>query len=159
MGDDKRMVSGITPELGILLFAVNDFLNLYVDIHDKIFKFSWRKVIHIPGFFVKVDFKKFADELSHIHSGIQSCRVKMNVLSPLLDNQNKIVLSVLIRFSDALGDTVSRLSEISLQLWYKSNKSDSYSYKTYDAAYKRYESSVVAYIKIGEELNTVCQTK
>jgi len=159
MGNDKKLIPGIDPTLVLLLFAVNDSLDIYVDMHNKIFKFSWRKIIPIPGFFLKIDFKMFANKLSRVHSGIQVCRSEMDVLGPLLDNRNRIVLSVLVKFSDALGDTVSRLSEICLQLWYKSNKPDSYSYVTYDAAYKRYESSVLEYVRVGEELNRVCQAK
>jgi len=157
MGDDKKIDSYIDPKLGVLLFAINDLLDFYVDIHDRIFKFSWRQIVPIPGFFKKIDFKKAADDLTRIYSEIQKYRSVMDVLNPSLNDYNRKTYFLLIKFSDALGDTVSRLSEISIQLWYKVNKPSSYSYEVYDAAYKRYETSIMEYKKIGEELNRSCQ--
>jgi len=140
-------------ELNNIATEINRLLSEYIEIHNEVFKFSWRKIIPIPFIFKAIDFK-----------GLQSKAGKILIT---LENSNELIAQLLTKVSSdqscfahflseyclALIETVSIFEKMLFQLYLKSQNSGDYSLSEHNKLSKGYEEAVRKYYSMGNRLN------
>ena len=131
-------------ELPSEIYKVHEILNRYIAVHDKIFKFSLRKVVPIPGLFKSIDYGQHFGELGSLVSALE--RV-VNSTSNRAD-----VPGVFQRYASALIKAMQSLRDMCKQLHDKS-QGDLQSYTAH-----QYKSDVAIYDKLVEEYRSLGST-
>lgn len=137
-------------ELIELALRVNEQLQQYIEIHDNIFAFSFRKMIPLPIIFKAIDYQSHYDGLYFIKEELEGI---IETISSFPQSNNEFV-KVLEAYSKALLETILILREMCGNL-YEKNQGDLTSYKKnqYNIDLKNYQASVEKYIALGQKLN------
>ncbi|MEK6692627.1 MAG: hypothetical protein AABY44_04285 [Nitrospirota bacterium] len=133
-------------ELPNEMYQVHSILERYVVIHDKIFKFSLRKAIPIPGLFKPIDYGQHFRELDSLISALEQLAISTS---------NKAgIPNVFQQYVTALLKTMQFLRDMCRRLYDKS-QGDLQSYKMgqYKSDVTRYEGLVEKYRSLGSTLN------
>lgn len=143
--------------LQAISIKVNDLLTRYIAIHDKIFKFSFRKIIRLPLIFRRVDFQSHHREAESILAQLNDCKVIIDKMTPESRSGKKEYLEVLSRYAIALIETVNLLKIVLGELYEKSQNSKQYNYEQYKKDLAFYEDAVKKYVNLGQKLNVFYQ--
>lgn len=134
------------PDLPNELIRVNAILHEYAEIHDAIFKFSWRKALPIPGLFKPTDFGSHVKHLSRLAS-------KLGAISSALKEEAES-LQGSHEYAAALLETVQALRDICGRFYEKSQGNPgTYPMAEYNADLKAYEGLVNRCQGLGVTLN------
>lgn len=128
------------------MYQLHSILERYISIHDKIFKFSFKKALPIPGIFKDINFGKHFRELDSLASSLDHLIIlKSNKTGiPEVFQQYTQALLKAIKF---LRDICARLDDMS-----KGDLKD-YKWKQYKADLDQYHVIVERYRKFGSALN------
>ncbi len=128
------------------MYQVHEILDRYVAIHDKIFKFSLRKAIPIPGIFKAIDYGQHVRDLDSLASALDQIAISTN-------NRNEVPV-VFKEYITALLKTIKFLRDMCEHLHGKA-EGDLRSYKMnqYKADVKEYEELVNKYCSLGKVSN------
>jgi len=133
-------------ELPSEIYQVHEILDRYIAIHDKIFKFSLRKAIPIPGIFKSIDYGQHFKELGSLVSALEQ-------VADATSN-GAGVPSVFQQYVTALLKTMQFLRDMCKQLHDKSQGDlQSYSMQQYKSDVAIYERLVEEYRSLGSALN------
>ncbi len=125
------------------LLEVYGILEKYVKIHDEVFKFSWRKVIPVPGIFKSVNYEKHASDLSCLVGDIE----KMSL------QEQRNLPTIFPEYVRALCNAISALRDICKKLHDQSQKVGSYPPSQYKRDVERYNLLAANYRNLGNRLN------
>jgi hypothetical protein len=133
-------------ELPNEIYQVHSILERYVVIHDKIFKFSLRKAIPIPGLFKPIDYGQHFRELDSLISALEQLAIP---------SSNKAgIPNVFQQYATALLKTMQFLRDICRRLYDKSQGDlQSYTMDQYKSDVTTYEGLVEKYRSLGSTLN------
>lgn len=133
-------------ELPNEIYQTHEILEKYIVIHDKIFKFSWRKAIPIPGLFKPINYGQHADDLDFLASALEEIISKVEKKADVPD--------MFVQYITALFNTIKFLSHMCNRLYYKSQGDlQSYTLDQYNSDMAIYERLVDNYRSLGTELN------
>jgi hypothetical protein len=133
-------------ELPDEMYQVHEILDRYITIHDKIFKFSLRKAIPIPGIFKPIDYDQHFRELGSLVSALEQVA---NSASNKTGGTN-----IFQHYVTALLKTIRFLRDMCKQLYDKSQGDlQSYSMQQYKSDVAMYERLVKEYCSLGLALN------
>ena len=138
------------PELPSEMYQVHAILERYIAIHDKIFKFSLRKAIPIPGLFKPIDYGQHFRELDTLVSAFKQL---------VISTSNRAeVPGVFQQYITALLKTMQFLRDMCKRLYDKSqNVLQSYTMDQYKSDVTTYEELVEKYRLLGSTLNEYIQ--
>jgi len=133
-------------ELPSEIYQVHAMLDKYIAIHDKIFKFSLRKAVPIPGLFKPIDYGQHFRELDSLVSALEQL---------VISTSNKAgVSSVFQQYVTALLKTMQFLRDMCRRLYDKSQgELQSYTMGQYKSDVTTYEGLVEKYRFLGSTLN------
>jgi hypothetical protein len=133
-------------ELPSEMYQVQAILDRYIVIHDKIFKFSLRKAIPIPGIFKPIDFGQHFRDLDSLASELEQVAI--------CTSDRAEVPEVFQQYVNALLRTIQFLRDMCNRLYDKSEGDlQSYKMNQYKADVSEYEGLVEKYCLLGSELN------
>lgn len=133
-------------ELPSEMYQVHAILKRYVAIHDKIFKFSLRKAIPIPGFFKPIDYGQHFRELDSLVSALEQLAI--------CTSNRAGVPSVFHQYVTALLKTMQFLRDMCRRLYDKSQGDlQSYTMGQYKSDVTTYEGLMEKYRSLGSTLN------
>jgi len=128
------------------MYQMHEILDGYIAIHDKIFKFSLRKAIPIPGLFKPIDYGQHFRELGSLVSALEQV---VNSVS-----NGAEVPSVFQQYAMSLMKTMQFLRDMCKQLHDKSQGDlQSYTMLQYKSDVVMYERLVEEYRSLGSALN------
>jgi len=134
------------PDLPEELTRTNAILGKYVEIHDAIFKFSWRKALPIPGLFKATDFGAHVRDLDRLASKLADISAALKAESGALEGSHQYMAAVL--------EAIQALREICRRFYEKSQGNLSkYPMAEYNANLKDYEALVNKCQELGVALN------
>lgn len=139
--------------LKLIAVQINELLGKYIEIHDAVFKLSWRKIIPLPFIFKRVDFGHLHTGAEQILSQLGTCDQRINNLTEGLTQQENRFAHFLSEYCVALIETVSLLRGILDQLHLKSEDSGRYSLTEYNRECDLYKNAVDKYSAMGNQLN------
>jgi hypothetical protein len=132
-----------------LAMDVNDVLGHYIQIHDRIVKFSLRKIIPIPGLFKPIEYCRYEQELATLCSQLATRQADIaeaiKLETPVGDEAD--FLATLAKYSAALMETLERLRSICAELCRKSENSGVYEFDKYKVDMQHYQESVDHYMR------------
>jgi hypothetical protein len=132
------------------MFQVHAILERYIAIHDKIFKFSLRKAIPIPGLFKPIDYGQHFRELDTLVSALEQLAISKSIKAK--------VPSVFQQYVTALLKTIQFLRDMCKRLYDKSQGDlQSYIMDQYKSDVTTYEELVEKYRLLGSTLNEYIQ--
>ena len=133
---------------------VHELLRQYFDIHERTFKFSFRKVLPIPGLFEALDYRAYQDSLRSIHGDLilaaDALAKHRQSGAPLSDHP---FVPDLEAYAREVADAARRLGEICLALQHKSEARRGYNAATYKSEVTAYKAVVATYHEMGGRLN------
>ena len=133
-------------ELPNEMYQVHAILERYIAIHDKIFKFSLRKVIPIPGLFKPIDYGQHFRKLDSLVSALEQLAISTG--------NRAGVPSVFQQYVMALLKTMQFLRDMCTRLCDKSQGDlQSYTMGQYKSDVTIYEGLVEKYRSLGLTLN------
>ncbi|MBU4372419.1 MAG: hypothetical protein KKH02_00040 [Proteobacteria bacterium] len=133
-------------ELPSEMYKVHAILERYVAIHDKIFKFSLRGAIPIPGLFKPIDYGQHHRELDSLVSELEQ-------LATSTSNRDGVPI-VFQQYVTALLKTMQFLRNMCRRLYDKSQGDlRSYTMDQYKSDVATYEGLVEEYGALGSTLN------
>ena len=148
----------MNPSSLMLAANVNDILSRYILIHDRIFKFSIRKLLPIPGLFKATSFCTHENDLDALLGELAAARDSISDhligLREVATTEGEFI-GMLDEYAAALNDTMYQLHGISSELCLKSRGEGDYPHRRYQADVDSYEKSVVRYRQIGDRLNVL----
>lgn len=128
------------------MMAVHEALRRYVAVHDAIFKFSWRKLLPVPGIFEAIPYGQHESELGSV--------VAVLTESELLLREREETPSLFSDYTFALLEAVETLRLICEKLDEESQGAvGSYRYSRYREDVAKYNEVAKRYQKIGAEIN------
>ncbi len=131
------------------VLQVHQILDEYINIHDGMFKFSWRKILPIPGLFKPIEMGRHSQHLNSLAQRLE--RIYAHVNSA--EKQD-----VFPRYVAALRETIIYLKRICEQLDVRAQGNFSaYKKHTYFSDVNVYQGLVSKYMLIGDELNLYLQ--
>ena len=131
-------------------YQVHTILDRYISIHDKIFKFSLRKAIPIPGIFKPIDYGQHFRELDSLASELEQLAIPNGRMTGPQEVFQQYVM--------ALFTTIKFLRDICRRLHQKSDGDlQSYTMNQYNADVATYEELVEKYRQIGSTMNESIQ--
>ena len=134
------------PDLPKELIRVNAILGEYVAIHEAIFRFSWFKVLPIPGLFKPTDYGAHFRDLSRLASKLAVISSALKAESGSLEGSHQ--------YAAALLEAVQALREICGRFYEKSQGDLSkYPMAEYNANLKTYEGLMNKCQELGVALN------
>jgi hypothetical protein len=133
-------------ELPSEMYQVHAILERYVAIHDKIFRFSLRKAIPIPGLFRPIDYGQHFKELDSLVSALEQLAISTS--------NRAGVPSMFQQYVTALLKTMQFLRDMSRRLYDKTQGDlQSYTMGKYKSDVTTYEGLVGEYRALGSTLN------
>jgi len=133
------------------MYQVHAILERYVAIHDKIFKFSLRKAIPIPGIFKPIDYGQHFREIDSLVSILEQLAISAS--------NRAGVPSVFQQYLTALLETMQFLRDMCRRLYDKSQGDlQSYTMRQYQSDVTTYEGLVEKYRSLGSTLNEYIRT-
>ena len=138
----------------MLAIEVNSLLSRYVQLHDECFKFSWRRVIPIPGLFKAIEFGKLQSQARKIADALDLCARKAISLTTNTPQERNFV-DLMGKYIAALKATIEKLSGILAALDAKTDDiiSSKYSSSRYNSDVAAYDKLVAEYTELGDRLN------
>ena len=128
------------------LIRANTILGEYVEIHDAIFKFSWRKTLPIPGLFKTTDYGSHLKDLDRLVSKLAAISARLKAESGSLEGSHQYTATLL--------ETIEALREICRRFYEQSQgKFTKYPMAEYNANLKTYEGLVNKCQELGVALN------
>ena len=136
---------------------VDDILSNYVVVHDKVYKFSIRKILPIPGIFQPIDFACHYHHLDSLRSelGLVGTKISTWIMTTTADSSEYEFLTQMQKYVLALSDTISQLAVICLNMSDMSQAEHIYSPAAYKKDTRAYKDSVVRYRHLGTCLNVL----
>ncbi len=128
--------------------AVGPILKEYIEIHNYIFKFKWRRLLPFGRSFEAIDFRDTAIVLQTLQRELEEIRSSISTK----EQEEYSIARVLIVYLDALEMTISQLYKICTRLDSKRNGL-AYDWADYSRDHEEYEHMVSAYRTLGEDLN------
>ncbi|MGB3194013.1 MAG: hypothetical protein WBC39_01830 [Phycisphaerae bacterium] len=128
------------------MLEAHAILSQYVAVHDEIFKFSWRKVLPIPGIFKPIDYGRHHSQLTSLSTRLER----------VLESLRRIpdAPAIFPVYVAALLDTVAYLRDMCQKLYEKSQGDmASYSKEAYRRDVDTYHELVNAYRSLGAQVN------
>jgi hypothetical protein len=128
------------------MMAIHDALLRYVAVHNAIFKFSWRKMLPVPGLFKPIAYGQHESELS-------------SIAAILAENEHRLrermeVPSIFFDYTSALLQAVEALQNICVKLYGESQGAvGSYRYGRYRGDVAKYHSLSKRYQTLGAQIN------
>lgn len=150
-------MSGSTTEVKSVVVEINALLSKYIEIHDAIFKFSWRKIIPLPFLFKPIDFAQLHSSAEQILSQLETCNQQVRSLTEDITQKENRLAHFLCEYCMALMETVSLLKGIIHQLQLKSEASRRYSLTEHKRQCGLYKNAVDRYSTMGSQLNQLYQ--
>jgi len=150
-------MSGARKKLKSIAVEINTLLSKYIEIHDALFKFSWRKIIPLPFIFRPIDFDHLHGCAGQILSQLETCNQQVNSLAEELTQKENRFAGFLSEYCMTLIETVSLLEGILHQLQLKSEHSKGYSLAEHNKQCALYEKAVDKYMTMGDQLNELYQ--
>jgi len=139
------MISSMRASTNTAL-AIHEILKQYIVVQDRIFRFSLRKIIPIPGIFKAIDYGKHHKELDSLRERLE------NLLERLQESDD--FTSLVRQYGEAVLETILVLRKMCEQLFRKSQGDlGSYSKKQYNQDLATYEACVNRYRALGLRLN------
>jgi len=128
------------------IYQVQAILDRYIVVHDKIFGFSLRKVIPIPGIFRPIDFGQHFRELDSLASALEEVSICTRHRAELPEVFHQYVIALLrtIQFLRYICNRLYDKSEGDLQ---------SYKMNQYKSDVAIYEGLVDKYCLLGSKFN------
>jgi hypothetical protein len=137
---------GTMAELPSEMYQVHTILQRFVSIHDKIFKFSLRKAIPVPGIFKSINYVQHFRNLDSLASALEELAISTSDRADIPE--------VFQQYVAALLTTIKSLRDICGRLYEKSEGDlQSYSKEQYKADVAKYEGLVDKYRQMGSALN------
>jgi hypothetical protein len=128
------------------LIQINHILSLYIDIHDEIFNFSWRKIIPFRPFFKPIAFVQLSKKLDGLGAGLDKIALQLN--------DGLQASNVCLRYVQALTEAIRYLQLICDRLDQRAEGHfNKYKYKDYSSDVAVYDGLVKKYSEMGSELN------
>ncbi|MDO8885653.1 hypothetical protein [Candidatus Oleimmundimicrobium sp.] len=146
-------MSDLKNELRLIAVEVNELLSRYIEIHNAVFKFSWRKIIPLPFVFKSINFNDLHSRAKQILSELEACNQQINSLIEDTTQKESRFAHFLSEYCGALIKTVSLLKEILHQLHLKSENSSKYNLSKYNKQCDLYNEAVNKYSSMGGRLN------
>ncbi len=140
-------------ELKSIALEVNGLLSSYTKIHDGVFKFSWRKIIPLPFFFKKIDFKGLHTQATHIIHGLEICNNRITSGLNEITTKDKRLAYFLSEYCMALIYAVSLLKDILYQLHLKSENLYEHNLIEHKKLCNLYNKAVDKYYNMSSRLN------
>lgn len=128
-------------------------LNMYILVHDEMFKVSLNRMLPIEGFFEAINFASCTSQLEIVCRDLEEKMQEMAKIQ-FTNKTSKKILEKLKEYSLSLIETVTQLKSISEKMQKKTISLDSYDSKTFYADSENYQKSIASYTKIGEELSS-----
>ena len=128
-------------------------LDMYILVHDEMFKVSLNRMLPIEGFFEAINFASCTSQLEIVCLDLEEKIQEMANLQ-FTNKTSKKILEKLKEYSLSLIETVTQLKSISEKMQKKTISLDSYDSKTFYADAENYQKSIASYTKIGEELSS-----
>lgn len=125
------------------IYLVNGILTRYIAIHDELLRFSWRRIVPVPGIFKKIDYPKSRD-------GLLILAVQLKEVCDLPEDES--IPPVFAQYVDALLKTITALQIICSRLADKADGS-TYSMADYKSDTTCYKAQRAEYIRLGDDLN------
>lgn len=144
-------------ELKLIAIRTDRLLRRYIEIHDAVYKFSWRKIVPLPFIYKPIDFSSLNSQLKEILLELQEDVQAISHLLEVTQGQESHFGNVLLEYGEALIQAISFLEEITYLLTLKSNGSRDYSYTEHNEKCELYANAVSRYVSIGNELNDLYQ--
>ncbi len=137
---------------------VNDILSRFIAIHDDISKFSFRKLIPIPGIFKAIDYCIHETNLGDLAAKLGHVRQQMalEMVHSTVPSEAEF-LAALEDYSSALLDTIEQLLLISASLCRKAEGARDYPMERYNKEMSHYNLLVEKYRSLGRRLNSLLQ--
>jgi len=143
----------IKYEIKLIATEINGLLNRYIEIHNSVFKFSWRKAIPLPFFFKPINFDSLHNKAEQILSELSSSNKRITLLLEYINQKESHFAHFLSEYCTALMETVSLLKRILYQLYLKSENSNEYNLDEHNKMLKLYKEAVNRYSAMGSRLN------
>ena len=83
-GDDMEVT-----DLRQIAVEINGLLSRYVEVHDAIFQFSWRKIIPLPFIFRPIDFGHLNGRTEQILSQLEVCNQQISSMAEDLTQRER----------------------------------------------------------------------
>lgn len=134
-----------------LAFSVNDLLNQYIKVHNRLIKES----TGIMSIFRKIDFQGYVSTISTIQTKLEEtiAIIKQQVLKPEVSEDEKEFFSILSNYSSALKKTVELLMDKLVLLNQKANGGEGISFNDLQVIEAQYNESIKTYTSMGEAMN------
>lgn len=140
-------------ELKAIAIGINDLLKGYVEIHNAVFRFSWRRMIPLPFIFEAIDFDDLRSRAKHILSELETCNQRIDSLIGETAQKESRFAHFLSEYCMALIETVCLLKKILYQLCLRSENSNEYRLSEYNSQCNLYKEAVNKYTTMGGRLN------
>lgn len=128
------------------MLEVHAILSQYVAVHDEIFKFSWRKLLPIPGIFKPIDYGRHHSQLASMSTRLERVLESLRRISD--------APAIFPVYVAALLDTVAHLRDMCQNLYEKSQGDTiNYSREAYQRDVDKYHELVNAYRSLGVQVN------
>lgn len=134
---------------------VHSVLSRYVSVHNEVYRFSFRKVLPIPGLFKAIDFRHLQSLLSGLIDELDACEQEIALVAEnrSLAAAESACLPALRSFASALSATLDRLHYICRQLYERSQGSTAYTRRQFKADSQEYDALVQQYGAAAARLN------
>jgi hypothetical protein len=143
--------SALSPEVRLNAAAhrIGSILDIYIKIHNEVFRFSLRRILPFPIFFEKMDFALYSNHLTSLREAINETIIQI----PGEDSPRHELSETLLSYSLALDTTIALLLKITENLNKRCRDKKLYTWKQYAEDVKIYNESVTDYQSIGFRLN------
>jgi len=140
-----------------LTYAVNNMLTLYVEVHDGIFTHPWWRSIPIPGLFKKIDFARYAIQISHIEKQLSEVEVHIAALYAVAMPNEKEFVGALHQYTKALIGAEAALAVVVRRMHGKT-EGQPYSLSEYHRDVAIYKEAEKPYHALGADMNRIWLT-
>jgi hypothetical protein len=132
-----------------VLRLVGGSLNIYIEVHDDIFRFKWRRILPLPWLFEPIDFSGHVLTLEMVQQTLDDVLNGPQSPATMDDGREAVLRDYVV----ALRTTVTQLGSICRKLARKADLDGQYEPSEYRGDVALYEKSVSKYQALGDALN------